>query len=320
VTAGPDVSLVVVNYRTEDMTAGAVRAARAAAPGLSLEVVVVDNGSTPQSAARLEAALPDATVVARTENRGFAAGVNAGLAVASGRTLLLLNSDAFPRDNAVTRLVDHLDAHPGAGVVAPRVEGPDGELQFNAYRRFPNLVTLFFDFCLLLHPLAGTRLHPHTLPRARFEGPAGRVAHATGAALLVRREAAHAAGPLDEGYFLYLEETEWLSRITAAGWEVHLEPAAVVVHADKGSDPDSQVFSPHYFRSAERYYRSPGAARRVMRAGARVSLPVAAAAAALRPRDPRFSKLKREFARVLREVPPARAGSSAASRAPSPPR
>lgn len=317
---GPDVSIVVVNYRTEGMAARAVEAARASAGAAEVEAVVVDNGSTAESAARLETALPDATVIGLAENRGFAAGVNAGLGRATGRTLLLLNSDAFPRDDAVARLLAYLDDHPRAGVVAPRVVGPDGELQVNAFRRFPNLLTLFFDFCLPLHPLARTRLHPHAVAPARFDGASGPVAHAMGAALLVRRAAADAAGPLDDGFFLYLEETEWQRRIAAAGWEVHLEPSAVVTHADKGSDAESQVFSPHYFASAERYYRSPAAARRTMRAGARISLPVAAAAAKLRPRDARFAKLRREFRRVLDVVPRARDGTTRASRGPSPPR
>ena len=220
----PDVSVIVVNYRTEAMSARALTdAARSAAP-YRAELVVVDNGATEASTAALRAAVPEAVVVPEPENRGFAAGVNAGVRAATAPFLFVVNSDGFARPGAVATLLRHAGAHPRAGVVAPRLVHADGSLQINAYKRFPSLLTLFAEFCLPLHPLHGTRLHPHALSRAAI-GNAGPIAHAMGAALLVRRAAYDAAGPLDESYFLYLEETEWQRRVWGAGWEVRIEPA-----------------------------------------------------------------------------------------------
>ncbi len=294
----PDVTVLVVNYRTEAMTGEAIAAARAAAGPLSIEVVVVDNGSTPESAQRLRDAAPGATIVEEAENRGFAAGVNAGLRVASAPRVLLLNSDAFPRDDAVARLARYLDDHPRAGLVAPRLLHPDGRVQVNAYKRLPSLLTLFFDFAAPLHPLDGTPLHPHALPKARL-ARSGPVAHVMGAAMMVRRAAADAVGPLDEQFFLYLEETDWQRRMAAAGWEIHLEPEAAVVHMERGSS-GHDVVSPHYLRSAQRYFGPR--ARGVMRAGARISVLSARAAGRLRPGDPRFPKLERGYREVLERL------------------
>src|SRR5207244_1184682 len=86
------------------------------------------------------------------------------------------------------------------------------------------------------------------------------------------------------------------------GWEIHIEPAAEIQHLERASGTDAEVFSPHYFDSALRYFPRPRAARRVMRAGARISLASAAAAARLRPGDPRFPKLVRAFRQVLKGV------------------
>jgi N-acetylglucosaminyl-diphospho-decaprenol L-rhamnosyltransferase len=296
----PDVSIVVVNYRTEEMSTRALGdAVRSAAPR-AVEQIVVDNGATEDSVAALKGGAPDARIVALGDNRGFAAAVNAGAAAAQGRYLLILNSDAFAKHDAVARLAAYLDGHPQAGVVAPVLRHADGSLQINAYRRFPNLVTLFFEFCLPLHPLHGTALHPHALPRKRFSRP-GPVAHAMGAALLVRREAFDQAGPLDERFFLYLEETEWQRRVARAGWEIHLEPAAEVAHLERASSGE-EVVSSHYFASAQRYFGRPRAARWVMRTGAGISVLAARAAAAVRPGDPRFPKLVRAFRRVRESV------------------
>jgi GT2 family glycosyltransferase len=171
-------------------------------------------------------------------------------------------------------------------------------VQVNAYKRLPSLLTLFFDFTAPLHPLDGTRLHPHALPSARL-ARSGPVAHVMGAAMMVRREAADAAGQLDEEFFLYLEETDWQRRMAAAGGEIHLEPEATVIHMERGSSGHA-VVSPHYLRSAQRYFGPR--ARGVMRAGARISVLSARAAGRLRPGDPRFAKLERGYREVLERL------------------
>jgi GT2 family glycosyltransferase len=296
--AVPDVSIIVVNYRTPDLTARALDSASSAAGEFSVEELAVDNGSADGSAAAIRERRPQAQVIELADNRGYAAGVNAGLARSSGRAALLLNSDAFATGDAVATLVRYLADHSRAGVVAPRLEWPDGSLQMNAYRRFPNLLTLFADFCLPLHPLGATPFHPHQLPPSRFDRP-GRVAHVMGAAMLVRGEALDQVGKFDERFFLYLEETEWQRRVADAGWEIHLEPRAQFTHAGQSSDADAAVVSDHYVESALRYYRSPAAARRAMLAGARISLWSAGIAMRARPSDQRFPKLYQAFRRLL---------------------
>lgn len=251
----PDISVIVVNFRTPDLTVRALAAAAAASGDRTIEEIVVENGSADDSALRIGVARPQARVIEESDNRGFAAGVNAGIRASSGRLLLLLNSDAFMQADALARLADYLDAHPRAGVVAPALHNDDGSLQNNAYRRFPNMLTVLFDLSYPLGMLTHRRaLHPHNLPSRRFDR-ARPVAHVMGAVMLVRVEAALAAGTLDEGYFLYLEETEWQRRIARAGWEIHIEPAAIATHLGGASSPgDHSSISPHYITSVRRYF------------------------------------------------------------------
>jgi GT2 family glycosyltransferase len=291
-----DVSIVVVNYRTPDLTIGAVEAAQTASTGLRTEVIVVDNGAA--DAATLQTALPDALIVAEPSNRGYGAGLNAGIARASGTFLLLLNSDAFAQRGAVKTLVSHLQTSDRAGLVAPRLVHSDGSPQVNAFKRFPNLLTVFFDFCAPLHLLNGTRLHPHALPRRAFSGSSRRVAHVMGAVMLVRADAAEQVGVLDERFFMYLEETDWQRRMTALGWEVHLDATATFSHLERASS-GAAVISPYYLESAQKYFRHPALTRAVMRAGARISVTSARLASRLRPDDPRFPKLVVSYREVL---------------------
>jgi N-acetylglucosaminyl-diphospho-decaprenol L-rhamnosyltransferase len=271
---GPvDVSVVVVNHRSAALTVRALGDAAASAGTLALQEIVVDNGSGADEVARLRAGRPGAEVVA-AENRGFAAGNNAGVARATGRHLLLLNPDAFCQDDALARLAAHLDAHPEVGVAAPRLVFAGGARQDNAYRRFPDHWTLVIDYCApLAQVLARTPWDPHRAPWASYAAgrPALRVAHVTGAALLVRAEAATAAGPLDEAYFLYYEETEWQRRIAAAGWAVDVLPDAVVTHLGGGSTGTFPLASPHYLDSVARYFGDSRRSRAIVAVGSVVS-------------------------------------------------
>jgi N-acetylglucosaminyl-diphospho-decaprenol L-rhamnosyltransferase len=269
-TDRPDVSVIVVNYRSAELTVRALEDARRSAGGLVVEQLVVDNASGDAEVDLLRRRLADATVIALEQNRGFAAGNNAAISRAAGRYLLLVNPDAFACGDAVARLVGHLDAHPAAGLAAPVLENEDGSVQANLYRRFPTLASLFVEFCF---PLALVAVALRTRRADPANAPAGwrPIAHAIGAALLVRGEAAAAAGPLDERFFLYLEETEWQRRMAAAGWRRDGVPGARFVHLGGGSSSSPTLASPHYLDSANLFFDRGRAAEGVIAAGAVIS-------------------------------------------------
>jgi GT2 family glycosyltransferase len=299
-----DVSIVMVNFRTPDLALDALAAARSSAgSGLRVEEVIVDNGSADGSAEALRAGRPEAKVLALPENRGFAAGNNAGIAAARGRHLLLLNSDAFPIADALKRLVAYLDAHPRVGIAAPALHNRDRSHQLNASKRFPGALSVFVEFCFPLGQLLyGRRAHPMLVATRDYDRPR-RIAHAMGAALLVRAQAARAVGALDEGFFLYLEETEWQRRFAGAGWEVHLVPDARMTHLTGQSGLPSHSFaSAHYLTSLRRYHRNRGSVILAARAGAASSIVAARAAALARPHDQRFPALATACRQVLRRL------------------
>jgi GT2 family glycosyltransferase len=262
-----DVTVLVVNFRTPDLALRAMADARASAGGLEVEELFVDNGSGDDGAARLGSGRPSAVVLQEPTNRGFGAGVNAGLRAARGRVVVEVNSDAFCEGDAVARLVAYLDAHPRVAVAAPALLWEDRTPQRNAYRRFPDALTTFMDFCFPLSALAyGRRLHPHVAPAAAY-AQAGPVAHVMGAVMAIRRAALAEVGLLDERYFLYLEETEWQRRVAAAGWEVHLVPDAVAVHLGGGSGGSHAFASEAFLDSLERFHDGAPNARRAALAG-----------------------------------------------------
>src|ERR671936_2463718 len=111
------------------------------------ETVVVDHGSTDGTLALARERFPRVRVLER-ENRGLAAGWNAGVAATSSRYVLLLNSDAWAVADAVERLARFADERPRAAVVAPRLLNTDGSLQ-RSVRGFPTLWRLATEYLFL---------------------------------------------------------------------------------------------------------------------------------------------------------------------------
>jgi len=175
-------------------------------------------------------------VIASTENLGFAAGNNLGLARARGRSVLLLNPDTLVPEGALRASLDFLDARPAAtGAMTCRVESSDGSLQWHCARRLITPWILFCRVTLLERAFSRSDLFNRE-PFVRWDKSDARpVPAALGAFLLIRREALERVGGLDERYFLMYEDVDWCRRLGAAGYELWYWPGARIVHLGGGS-------------------------------------------------------------------------------------
>jgi hypothetical protein len=221
------VSVVVVTYNALPWIERSLESVR------GRETIVVDHGSTDGTLEAVQRRFPDALIL-RRENRGYGAGLNAGLQAASREYVLLLNSDAWAEEGAVDRLLAFAEAHPRAGLVGPRGLNPDGTRQLTV-RAFPTLWRLATEY-LFLRKLAPRSRALNSFYAGGLDlGHAQRVDWVMGFAMLVRREAVEQVGSFDESFFMFSEETDWLYRFRRAGWKVVFLPAAEVVHVGGGS-------------------------------------------------------------------------------------
>jgi N-acetylglucosaminyl-diphospho-decaprenol L-rhamnosyltransferase len=232
------------------------------------ETVVVDHGSTDGTLALVHDGFPEAKVLEQ-ENRGLAAGWNRGMAEASGRWFLILNADAWMREGAVKRLAEFGDAHPDAAVIGPRLRYPDGRLQ-RSVRGFPTLWRLATEY-LFLRKLAPRSRVFNAFYANGFEHDEEREAEfVMGSCMLVRGDAVDQVGPLDEGFFLFSEETDWCYRFWQAGWKVYFYPGAEAFHvygaAHGGRLFREQVRGHVRFMAKHRGLRAAERARRLLRA------------------------------------------------------
>jgi N-acetylglucosaminyl-diphospho-decaprenol L-rhamnosyltransferase len=223
------VDVVVVAYNSRDTLRSCVE------PLVRLpwaSVTVVDN-ACPEHSSEAVADL-SARIVESERNGGFAYGCNLGAAAGSAEFVLLLNPDAGLDEGSLGALVDALRADPQLAAVGPRTVGEDGELQFTQ-RRFPRLRSTYAQ-ALFLHRAAPLAAWSDDAVRdlEAYERP-GSPEWVSGCCVLLRRSAFESASGLDEGFFLYAEETDLFRRLATAGWRVGYEPRAVASHIGQGS-------------------------------------------------------------------------------------
>ena len=229
-------SIIIVNWNTRELLRHCLQSVFMSTDCADLEVIVVDNGSNDGSVDMVAASFPQVLLVANAVNRGFAAANNIGIARASGKFLLLLNSDTIVRKGTFDACLDHMACSPNVGALGCRVVYPDDSFQ-SSYFRSTSLLELFLFHCmgfwlvvfLVRKFLLSTFNYPSRYWGAQFNAPT-KVDGVAGCFLLVRRDAISQAGVLDEDFFFYGEEEEWCSRIRSAGWSVVYFPGAEIIH------------------------------------------------------------------------------------------
>ena len=249
-------TVVVVTWNSSGPLVNCLRALDAERMVISLELFVVDNASTNGSTDVARQVAPWAQVIENHNNRGFAAANNQALTQAQDRYVALLNPDAEILDHALASLVRYMDKVPDVGAAGPMILTPSGEVDFRCARRFPILWAEFCEVSGLTRRFPRHRLFSgasmghwdHRDPRD--------VDALSGACMVVRREALDQVGLLDEGFFMYSEDTELCFRLKRAGWRVVYWPEARVRHW--GGYSTSQVrdaMGVEALRSANRLFR-----------------------------------------------------------------
>lgn len=229
------VSVVIVSLNGESRIGTCLEAvARTDWP--ELEVVVVDNGSTDDTAAVVREGFPWVRLVESPRNLGFAGGNCLGVAHARGGWIVLLNDDTRPEPGWVRALMGAADGRARVGILGCLLLYPDGRtIQHGGGVIHPNALT---DHLGWGQESKGTA---RGLRRCDY---------VTGAAMAIRRAVWEEVGPLDPGYFpIYFEESDLCWRARRAGWEVAVVPAARVIH------DESQTQGVWSWRFLVRYHR-----------------------------------------------------------------
>lgn len=210
----PTIDVVIVAYGRYELTSSCLTHLRAQT--VEHRVILVDNGSTDDSRARVAAEWPAVQLECFDDNRGFAEACNRGVAAGSGEVVVLLNNDVDARPDFLEHLVLPLHGDPELGSVAALMLQPGGQSIDSA--------GLAADVTLGCFP----RLQGLSVEQARSERPV--LAGPAGTAAAYRRRAWEQVGGLDEAIFAYMEDFDLALRLRSAGWRSVLAADAVGIH------------------------------------------------------------------------------------------
>jgi len=223
----PRTAVLLLNWRRADLTERCLQDLLAVVD-VPLAVLVIDNGSGDAEVTALRAAVAaakarggphTAELAALPENRGFAGGMNHGIAWAAAAGLpfvLVLNNDLRLPADFLRPLVASLQHDPQIAAIGPTVLSPDGRVWAEGGRRG------FVPNGLLLQ--RGGRA-----PTPRDHGPEA-VGFLPCACVLFRTAAVVAAGAFDDGYFMYWEDVDLCERLRARGGTIVWLPWVRVEH------------------------------------------------------------------------------------------
>lgn len=221
-SSGPSAFAVVIVTHDSAASLAGTLAALVPQLGADDELLIVDNDSRDGTPALAHEAAPRARIVETGENLGFAGACNAGVDASAAPLVLFLNPDAQPAPGCLDALRAAAHAHPDWGAWQALVTLPGG-------RRVNTSggVTHYLGFSW-----AGECDQPVV------SGADREVTFASGAALVVRRDAWTHVGGFDASYFMYVEDVDLSLRLRLAGYGVGIARAAVVEHDydfDKGA-------------------------------------------------------------------------------------
>jgi hypothetical protein len=224
-----DVSIIIVAWNVRKLLYDCLKSVYNQTEGIDFEVIYVDNASKDGSVDMVKREFPKVKIIENERNEGFIRANNQAIKIATGRYVLLLNSDTVVLDNAIAKTVKFADEHPQAAVVGCKVLNPDRTLQRDCFM-YPSLLNMF---------LSATYLYK-IFPKNRFFGrermtwwdfnSVREIETVCGSCSLVRKKAIDQVGLMDETYFVYGDDPDWCYRFKKNGWKIMFTPDGQIIH------------------------------------------------------------------------------------------
>jgi len=222
-----ELSIIMVNLNTKDLTVGCIRSIEKEAKDISFEVLLTDNGSNDGSVEALKGITKEKywkdrfTLILNDNNTGYAKANNQGIRRAKGKYILLLNNDTVVHKDALQNLLKFVRATPDAGVIGSRLLNIDGSLQMSCYH-FPTITNAIKEYWF-----GKKGLFEKFAPKGELPVTVDSV---VGAAFLITPEAKKRVGILDERYFAYFEDIDYCRQTWKKGLKVYYLPNSVITH------------------------------------------------------------------------------------------
>lgn len=216
------ISVITINYNQPVVTEELLYSIALSSSYPNLEIIVVDNGSTPNPLEEWIDKFPNVRFIRSEVNLGFAAGNNLGIQAAFGDYYFLVNNDTEFTPNLIEKLIKILETNPRVGIVSPKIR----------YFNQPDILQYVGFTPINFYTARNKCIGQYERDQGQYDTLTGPTGFVHGAAMMVRKEAVQEAGLMEENYFLYYEEMDWCVKIKQAGYDVWVEPKALIFHKE----------------------------------------------------------------------------------------
>lgn len=233
-----DISIIIVNYNTKDITRQCLDSIFEKTKDVQFEVIVVDNDSCDGSKEMLST-YEGIKYIQSGTNLGFGKANNLAYTYATGKYILLLNSDTYLLNNAIKLFVDEFEKlDDSVGCIGCRLKDSNGD-----YNRSFGIIP---DLKGAVKTALGFYLKPFGIRLGSFDErkydnyDSFEVGYVMGADLCVRKNLIEKHGLFDPDFFMYYEESEMQNRYKKNGYKSMIVSGPNIVHLESASTKESE--------------------------------------------------------------------------------
>ncbi len=236
------VSVIIVNYNTLNMTQACINSVYEMTEDVSFEIILIDNNSQDGSKEKFE---KDYRIkyIYSYENMGFGRANNIGIMLAQGEYVFLLNSDTIIKNNAIKYFYNYAKEHEGKEHNFYGSWLLEDDLQIGlSFGDEPTLKTLLKS---ILSPYFRALKLMKKCEKAHegysMYGKTCEVGYISGADLFFHIDIYKKYGAFDHNFFMYMEEAEWQKRVKSFGVRSIIIEGPKIIHLHGGSDKGKKI-------------------------------------------------------------------------------
>jgi GT2 family glycosyltransferase len=199
------------------------------------QIIIVDNGSLIDRSEEFKKIYPCCIVVTKSNNGGFASGVNAGVKRAEGEYIMLLNNDTVVTPGFIEPLIKPFSKNSNIGLISPQI------------RYYYNKDRIQYAGATAIHPIfsRGRKIGHGQLMDSSYDIDTP-TQLCNGACMMIHRHVFEDVGYLSEKYFMYYEEHDFTQRAKSIGWKCYYVGSSLIFHKQSGSIGSSSPLKTYY--------------------------------------------------------------------------
>lgn len=245
-----DLSVIIVSYNTKDLLKQTIQSVIDNTKDIEYEIFVTDNNSSDDSVEMVKKDYPKVNLIESKENLGFPKGNNIAIKRATGRYILLLNSDTKVIGECLQNCIKYMDKHREIGALGCKVELPSGKLDHACKRGFPTPeASLYYLLKLNKFFPDKKKFGKYTMSYVK-DNEVAEVDSLMGAFMMIPKKVVDEVGMLDEEFFMYGEDIDWCFRIKKAGYKVLYYPVEKIIHYKGSSSKKKRAKTTYEFHRA----------------------------------------------------------------------